>query len=157
MKGRTIIGTGNVSPAAKLREQNVKNGLPARLSEAQLTQLLEVHYWSDVVANIWRERAGPQRVRSLKYMFKHNIETASTKNVINAILGTERKEWPGFKFDEGSIHFRALLGTPHRNGIYRMLFQHKDWFGGRRVKQIRIFTDSPMGKPLDHLLFELTD
>ncbi|KAF2420519.1 hypothetical protein EJ08DRAFT_683321 [Tothia fuscella] len=52
---------------------------------------------------------------------------------------------PGITFDMGREVFgRVMLGTRHGKAISYFLLQHKEQFGLKRIKSIRIWRDNPI-------------
>ena len=130
--------------------------------------------WSQIVSIVWAERAETQ-VGSLKYVFKHDVVTAETKDIMKkaALLSDPEyagqdpdtypddsfsRQWPGLVFRNGSPGFQALLGTPHGKGVAWLLVDHPDEFPGKDIESITMFTTTGIEDINEYsLLFTLTD
>jgi hypothetical protein len=122
----------------------------------------QIHKWSDVVAIQWAKLAEEQgrAASSLKYVFKHNVVTDFTKEVMDRVarvpvgIDAFEKPWPGIILARGSDRFRALLGTPHGKGVVWLLINHPNLFPNKDIEKITMFTDEYGSY---ELLFTLTD
>lgn len=123
---------------------------------------------------------GEDHAKDLKYIFRTNIITPSTKEIMEHIGGAQRNElnlpWPGRTFDMSTDEGKALLATPHGVGLAYMIIDHSNVIG-RKIPFARIFTmdltesdeesDSEMGQGTDsksdltgvhyYILWELRD
>jgi hypothetical protein len=103
--------------------------------------------YSDVVFLAWQKHAG-DRVRNLKYVFRHKIVNSATQGVLTAVLENRKeklKVWPGTKISMIESDARAILGTSNGHGVAYMLAQHKEQLGVKVVDSVTIFES-------DHLM-----
>ena len=120
-----------------------------------------IYKWSDVVGIIWADQARQSNVspNSLKYLFRHNIATPDTRQIIEGAAGNRfgtkwEGVWPGKRFAKGTTQFQALLGTPHGKSITWLIVEHPNEFPKKDIESITIFT---IAKGAYCMLFTLTD
>ena len=112
--GKTIVTTYNFSPQYYRRKDFGVDSL----SHEQARTLPRVTQWSDVLWIGWTTAPNAQGpTGDLKYIFRHDIITASTQGVMRECLSHVQRdiedEWPGSKFTPDTEEYFALLGTPH--------------------------------------------
>ena len=123
------------------------------------TQLPDVNRWSDVAWILWLHQAGPVNAGHLKYIFRHNIATEFTREVIGHCFGVDPEigeipRWPGRTVRLPDPCFVALLGTPHGKAVVFLLTQHPNELGQVSVLEITLFSVTSRGD--FQLLFTLT-
>lgn len=122
--------------------------------------LPNVSRWSDVVWILWKYMAGAERAHTLKYIFRHEVATKFTRQVMALCVGGVDPEtghlprWPGRTFRLGSDEFQAVLGTPHSRSIVYLLTQHPRELPFISIDSITIFSVTSMND--FQLLFTLT-
>lgn len=155
MPNRAIIGTANFGAVYRLT--NNRRGSDNTNLPPLSTRLPDLRLWSDIVWLVWAKQASEQK-GLLKYIFKHDIETADTKRIVEraAGAGTDRfsSDWPGLKYLRGAVEFQALLGTAHGKGVAYLITDHPE-LRLKTVESVNIFTTN--GGYAYHLLFTLTD
>ncbi|KAI4173618.1 MAG: hypothetical protein LQ343_002793 [Gyalolechia ehrenbergii] len=145
--GKTIVALHNYSPTVRLLEDPSAKPVGERLPD--------VNKWSDITFIVWANQA-KAATGSLKYVFRNNVITASTRGIMNVAAHRAEnpsnpnghmdatipftKEWPGHKFNRGSVEFQALIGTPHGKGAAALLVDHPTEFPGKYIESITIFT-----------------
>jgi len=138
--GKAITSVLNSSPANELKDHYKTLGEP--LPEDWPTMLPDVQRWSDLVWIMWAREAGP-KVSTLKYIFKHDVITHETREVMAQAAGANEDgdlpEWPGKTFRLGDPRFEALLGTPHGRGVVYLLTQHSIGLTGKSIESITVF------------------
>ena len=120
--------------------------------------LPDVTRWSDMTGIIWNYISQP-RAGELKYIFKHNIVTPLTKQIMALAVGADIDTedlpvWPGKTFRLGDTAFTALLGTAHGKGVVRLLAQHPNEMPDKSIDSITVFS-TPVSFDFQ-LLFTLT-
>lgn len=171
VQSRTIIGDYNYGPLFRLNEKPRADKDKAEGLGPAENRLPDIQRWSDITWAVWAELARQLRAHNdLKYIFKHDIRTTSTKGIMELaglpddddddlsddddIDESFDKEWPGIKYVPGQDEFQALLGTPHGKGIVWMLVDHPDELDGKTIESITMFTAGVDGNY--NLLFTLT-
>ncbi|KAL8725976.1 MAG: hypothetical protein Q9166_007010 [cf. Caloplaca sp. 2 TL-2023] len=129
--GNTIIAESNFSPAFK----------------APGKKLPPLWRWSDVIWLLWTHEAGSlYNARNLKYIFRSNIVTPATRELIEYIEVVPADKlnlpFPGNAYDMNSEEGLALLATSHGQGIAYLIADHSHVLG-RKVPLARIFTTNP--------------
>ncbi|KAL8670986.1 MAG: hypothetical protein Q9168_004500 [Polycauliona sp. 1 TL-2023] len=121
------------------------------------TRLPDLRRWSDITWLLWAHHATDARKGLLKYVFRHNVVTASTRDIMEQAAGVGRRrldsDWPGIKLDRGGEKFQALLGTPHGKGVVFLIVDHAD-LATKNIESVTLFTTDE-GEDY-HLLFTLT-
>ncbi|KAL8692745.1 MAG: hypothetical protein Q9218_002282 [Villophora microphyllina] len=165
--GRTIVGTYNYSPLYYAAMNHPGPDLSPYVPR--------VYQYSDIMFILWADQVRHYGVAAstLRYIFKHEIVTPSTRNIMRAAAGLEMipeedqdpKEpeqgeqlevpWPGHQFLPGTQEFQALMGTPHGKGIAYLILQHRNEMPGKTIESITMFTT---GDDEEYsLLFTLTE
>jgi hypothetical protein len=103
---------------------------------------------SDVTFLTWKSltRLDPNHIATLKYVFRLTIITPETMSILNAIntrMVGGIGDWPGVDLpiaDHPHDYGVAALGTPHGIGVAYFLIQHKEYFPGKTISKIRVWT-----------------
>lgn len=99
--------------------------------------------WSDVTFLTWSRFArNKKELRNIKYFFRWHIVNTNTKFIISEALkrtGQTLSKWPGTEFSMTSEEGKAILGTPNGGGVAWFIVDHKDDFGVKTVKSVRVF------------------
>ncbi|KAL8917190.1 MAG: hypothetical protein Q9208_008092 [Pyrenodesmia sp. 3 TL-2023] len=126
--GNTIIAESNYSP---------------RYQAGPTAEIPPLWRWSDVVWLLWTGEVGEDHAKDLKYIFRTNIITPSTREIMEHIGGVQRNElnlpWPGHTFDMSTDEGKALLATSHGVGLAFLIADHSNVIG-RKIPFARIFT-----------------
>jgi hypothetical protein len=89
----------------------------------------------------WQEAAG-DKVKNLKYIFRHQVVNLETIAVIKEVLekrGEEQKPWPGVQISMTERDAWAILGSPNGRGAAWMLLQHKRQLGMKSISAVTIY------------------
>ncbi|KAL9581881.1 MAG: hypothetical protein Q9212_003628 [Teloschistes hypoglaucus] len=166
--GKTIVGTYNYSPVlyASRTQEIVQHKKVTDLAP----YIPDVYKLSDVQFIVWADQCRQQGAQPnvLRYIFKHDVVTFSTKNIMRIAAGLEPEleekqgqgedlsaAWPGLQFSPDSQQFKALMGTPHGKGVAYLILQHRNEMPTKNIESITVFTTS---NDLDYdLLFTLTE
>ncbi|KAL8992731.1 MAG: hypothetical protein Q9169_006883 [Polycauliona sp. 2 TL-2023] len=104
--------------------------------------------WSDIIYLLWRHEAGLLNLRNLRYIFRSNIITPLTRDLIEYIEVSDENDlhlpWPGHTYDMNSEDGLALLATAHGQGVAYLIADHNDVLG-RKIPMARVFTELPGG------------
>ncbi|KAL8648497.1 MAG: hypothetical protein Q9210_004954 [Variospora velana] len=77
--------------------------------------------WSDIVWLLWTGEVGEDHAKDLRYIFRTNIITPSTREIMEHIAGVQQDELnlprPGRTFDMSTDEGKALLAIPHGVGL----------------------------------------
>jgi hypothetical protein len=104
-------------------------------------ELVPLRQYSDVVFLGWQKAAG-DRIKGLKYVFRHQITNKESIAVIKEVLErrTEQaKVWPGLQISMTERDAWAILGSPNGHGVAWLLLQHKDQLGLKSVRAVTIY------------------
>ncbi|KAI4255934.1 MAG: hypothetical protein LQ352_002319 [Teloschistes flavicans] len=166
--GKTIIGTYNFSPA--LYASRIQDSIQQKKVTDLGPYIPDVYKLSDVQFIIWADQCRQYGAQPnvLRYVFKHDVVTFVTKNIMRIAGGLEPEleekqgqgedlsaVWPGLEFKSGTQQFQALMGTPHGKGIAYLILQHRNEMPTKNIESITVFTTS---YDLEYnLLFTLTE
>ncbi|KAL8994255.1 MAG: hypothetical protein Q9169_005724 [Polycauliona sp. 2 TL-2023] len=150
-----IVAEANYGALQKLIKD--KRNIPHPDGGGVATRLPDLRQWSDVVWLVWAQRVAADRKGLLKYVFRHNVATFATKGIMEQAVGVAHNgldvDWPGKKFEKGTVGFQALLGTAHGKGVAFLVADHVD-LRAKNVESVTVFTTD---EGFDyHLLFTLT-
>ena len=104
-------------------------------------EVIPLRQYSDVVFLAWQKAAG-DKIKGLKYIFRHHITNANTLAVILEVLekrGEQAKPWPGLQISMTERDAWALLGTPNGVGAAWLLIQHKEQLGMKSISAVTIY------------------
>lgn len=71
-----------------------------------------------------------------KWIVRDHVVNSEARKVIDHL---DIGEWPGSIYTPDQDEFKALLATPNGSGVAWLLLQHKDIFGVKTVKTIRVY------------------
>lgn len=103
---------------------------------------IPLRQYSDVVFLAWQQAAG-DRIKGLKYVFRHHIANKDTLDVTLEILqkrGERAKLWPGYEISMTERDAWAIMGTPNGRGAAWMLIQHKQQPGLKSIRAVTIYS-----------------
>lgn len=83
---------------------------------------------------------GPALIQAPSHIFIQEIVTSDVKKLFEELIEKVKIEWPdGAEFDSESEEGRMLIGTKHGTAVAMFLIQHKDFFGDRVIRKIRLW------------------
>ncbi|KAI4281388.1 MAG: hypothetical protein L6R38_003722 [Xanthoria sp. 2 TBL-2021] len=133
--GGTIIAESNFSPKFKAGFGSGRRYPP-------------LWRWSDIIWLLWTHEAGLLGTPNLRYIFRANIITPETRELIEYIEVEKEDQlhlpWPGHTYDMSTEEGLALLATSHGQGIAYLIADHSQALG-RKIPMARIFTELPGG------------
>jgi hypothetical protein len=97
--------------------------------------------YSDVVFLGWQQAAG-DRIKGLKYVFRHQVTNKDSIAVIKEVLerrAEQAKVWPGLQISMTERDAWAILGSPNGHGVAWLLLQHKDQLGLKSVRAVTVY------------------
>ncbi|KAI4257543.1 MAG: hypothetical protein L6R42_005579 [Xanthoria sp. 1 TBL-2021] len=113
--GGTIIAESNFSPKYKAGFGSGRRYPP-------------LWRWSDIIWLLWTHEAGILGTPNLRYIFRANIITPETRELIEYIEVEKEDQlhlpWPGHTYDMSTEEGLALLATSHGQGIAYLIADH---------------------------------
>ncbi|GAB7359495.1 hypothetical protein MBLNU230_g6140t1 [Neophaeotheca triangularis] len=135
-----------------------------RVGNNENEPLVPLHHWSDVIFLTLLEgmqqriAQDPEARAELNMIIRESIATPETKDIIFQAIGRPPFGNPGppewnfrcdFRMEVGAADFEninlkreafyALLGTPHGEGVARLILERKETFSTTRLKSITVF------------------
>ncbi|KAF7193642.1 hypothetical protein HII31_04988 [Pseudocercospora fuligena] len=118
-------------------------------------EVVPLRRWSDVVWNsredvISINKNQESEVKKIEHVFRHNIASGATQNVIRMVadvtMPEKLGEWPGLSYPISEPQALALLSSPNAYGLAWFLIQHKSSMGIRYIDRINIFDCKVLGQ-----------
>ncbi|KXS99094.1 hypothetical protein AC578_3522 [Pseudocercospora eumusae] len=154
-----LIAVANHSPQASAE---------LRAFQIPSNRLVPFQKWSDVVwvsreeasAKYKEDNAG-KSIKNLEHVFRYNIITDSTEDVLKLVTGEQDARhvgmWPGVSYPIAEPQGLALLGTVHGAGVAWMLSQHKEAMGVRAIDRVNVFNCNAGNRPTWCMYLHISD
>ncbi|KAE9977579.1 hypothetical protein BLS_001288 [Venturia inaequalis] len=138
-KGRVIAMVIDTmySPQYFVKEKGAPSPAPDLSRPSDVWFLL---YWHHGQKYYGFQEPGPYLIQAPSHIFIQNIVTPDVRDLFVELSSKTKNEWPnGLEFHPESEEGRMLMGTKHGAAVAMFFIQHKDFFGDRVVRSIRIW------------------
>jgi hypothetical protein len=102
---------------------------------------------SDVLWLQWADWSNTRKtvIKDLRFIVVYQATNSYTTRFVGQIFNTQTPlKYPGKTFESDGKELRALLASPHGQGIIWLLSQHKSELGTKTVKSVQIWKDQQL-------------
>ncbi|KXT12294.1 hypothetical protein AC579_5658, partial [Pseudocercospora musae] len=159
------LANGGLIAAYNLSPQEMVEKLDLQIPSSLLVPLQK---WSDLAwvgreeASVkYKENNAGKTLKNLEHVFRYNVITESTQNVLRMVTGQQSPRdvglWPGVSYPIAEPQGLAVLGTIHGAGVAWMLSQHKEAMGVRAIDRVNIFNCNAANSPSWCIYLHISD